>query len=146
MCVGNRSVCRSSCLTRNAGFTLLEAVVALTILAMVGIASLRTLGVELRTADRANKSLEAAALAQDRLARVRLLSAEELEFLHDSIARGVFDPPFGAYRWDASAKESFDEPGLYDVAVRIEWSDGAYDLETRVYRTRRAGGDRRFAR
>ncbi len=119
------------------GFTLLEAVVALAILAVTGVAALSALGAELRAAGRSNHALEAAALAQDRLARLRLLSGEELEPLADSLRHGDFAAPFEAYAWRASASGVSDEPGLFDVSVVVSWADGLYELKTRAYRPAR---------
>jgi prepilin-type N-terminal cleavage/methylation domain-containing protein len=119
------------------GFTLLEAVVALAILVVTGVAALSALGAELRAAGRSNHALEATALAQDRLARIRLLSSEEMELLPDSLRRGDFAAPFEGYAWRASARGVSDEPDLFDVAVVVSWADGLYELKTRAYRPAR---------
>ena len=119
------------------GFTLLEAVVALAILAVTGIAALSALGAELGVAGRSNHALEAAALAQDGLARLRLLSGQELEPLPDSLRRGNFAAPFEEYAWRASARGVLDEPGLLDVSLVVSWDDGSYELKTRAYRPAR---------
>lgn len=125
------------------GFTLLEAVVALTIVSVTGIAALTALGAELRTAQQARQAMEASALAADRAARITLLSRQELALLPDSLRRGVFEPPFHDYRWAAEAREG-DEPETFEVLVRVEWDGGSYAYETLLYRSsdppRGAGG------
>jgi type II secretory pathway pseudopilin PulG len=116
------------------GFVLLEAVVALMIIALVGAAAVSVAGVELRTTDRASRLLEASALAEDRLAAMRFLDHDGLSRLPDSLEAGKFPSPFDAYRWTAHANEVRDENALFDVSVQVEWPGGAYRLDTRMYR------------
>jgi prepilin-type N-terminal cleavage/methylation domain-containing protein len=116
------------------GFTLLEAVVALVVLGMAGAAALSALASELRTAARVNEALPAVALARDRVSAIRLLSAEAVAHLPDSLGRGVFEPPFDTYRWEASARVVRDRPDLFDVNVTVEWDTGRYSIWTRLYR------------
>lgn len=131
MCGGRRAGLRP-------GFTLLEAVVALAIVAVVTVAALAALGAELRTAGRAQAAVPAAALAQDRLAAIALLDVRDLDPLPDSVAEGRFAAPFEAYGWTAETRPVLGEGGLYDVVVRIEWSDdGVYTLRSRLYRPAR---------
>lgn len=116
------------------GFLLLEALVALAIVGLVGVATLGTVGAELRTAADMRHILEADALAEVKLATLELLSSEQLRTIPDSVARGRFAPPFDAYRWRATARHIPNEDHLYDLAVRVEWDDGARLLETLAYR------------
>lgn len=125
--------------SRRPGFTLLEAVVALAIVSITAVAALAALAAELRTADRVQRMLPAAALADDRLAVIALLPPESLARLPDSIARGRFEPPFDAYHWTARTRDVPGTPGLYDVTVAVEWDDGVYTLRSRVYRPMREG-------
>ncbi|HEX6941001.1 MAG TPA: hypothetical protein VF158_16400, partial [Longimicrobiales bacterium] len=112
----------------------LEAVVALAIVSITAVAALAALAAELRTADRVQRMLPAAALADDRLAVLKLLPPESLARLPDSVARGRFAPPFDAYRWTARARDIPGTPGLYDLTVVVAWDDGEYTLRSRVYR------------
>lgn len=125
--------------SRRPGFTLLEAIVALAIVSITAIAALAALAAELRTADRVQRALPAAALADDRLAVLKLLPPKSLARLPDSIAGGRFEPPFDAYRWTASSREVPGTPGGYDVVVVVEWEDGEYTLQSRLYRPVREG-------
>lgn len=118
------------------GFTLLEAVVALAILGLAVVAALSALSADLRSAERAQRALEAAALAQHRMAVLELLSPEELYSLPNSVARGAFGSPFAGYDWEASVREVPGERDLFDAEVRIGWESGALPLRTRFYRPR----------
>ena len=120
------------------GFTLLETVVALAIVSIAGIAALSALGAELRSAERTHRALEAEALAQDRLARLSLAGAEDLELLPDSLRHGTIAPPFGAYSWESTSREVPGDVGLFDVTVVVRWSDGSYEVRSRLYRQRRS--------
>jgi type II secretion system protein I len=116
------------------GFTVLEAVFALAIVALAAVAVLTALGTELRTAERAQRGLEAVALAEHRLARIRLLPAHALRPLADSLARGRFEPPFDRYSWVATVRPVRNEDDVLDLAVEITWESGAYALRTRLFR------------
>lgn len=120
---------------RNAGFALLEAAIAAAIVSLAAVATLAAFGAEVRTGIRARDGLRAAALAEKRLATVRLLPTEDLRLLPDSVRRGRFAPPFEGYRWEASTRPMPEQEGLVDVSVRVEWSEGAYSLRTRLYRS-----------
>mgnify|MGYP001205221527 CR=1 FL=1 len=63
---------------KRAGFTLLEAVVALAIVGTVAIGALEAYGAEARAATRARASAPAAAIARERLSRPELLDAHAL--------------------------------------------------------------------
>ena len=116
------------------GFTLLEAAIALVIVGMAAVAVLSSFGTTLRTSARARRTLEAEALATQRLAYASLLSHAELAHLPDSVARGRFDAPFEEYRWETTARERRDDDALFDVRVEVAWTDGRYALPTRLYR------------
>ena len=117
-----------------AGFTLLEATVAMTIVGIVGAGALAAFGADLRAADRARQMLPAVALAQDRMAILDLADAHTLRVLPDSMARGAFSRPLDGYTWRAAAREVRGEPSLIELSVRIEWPTGSYALLQRRYR------------
>lgn len=119
------------------GFTLLEAIIAVTIVGLAAVAVLSSFGATLRTATRARHALEAEALAGQRLARAALLDRDELLHLPDTLAGGRFVAPFDEYAFTTSATEVRGEPGLFDVAVTVTWPDGRYALPTRLYRPAR---------
>ncbi len=117
-----------------AGFTLLEAAIALVIVGMAAVAVLSSFGTTLRTSARARRALEAEALAGQRLAFASLLSNAELSHLPDSVARGRFAAPFEGYGWLTTAKELRGDDALFDVSVEVTWEDGRFALPTRLYR------------
>lgn len=116
-------------------FTLMEVVVAVIIVGMTAIATLSTFATELRTADRSRSALEAAALAQQRLAFLQVMPPEDLVALADTSKSGVFDPPFESYSWGANVTRVPSEPDLFDATVQINWTTGSYDIATRMYRS-----------
>lgn len=111
------------------GFVLLEAVVALLIIGLATAGALELFSAHLRAAAREPALVTAAALAQDRMAAVELLSAEEMHRLADSLARGQFAPPFADFRWRATTVRQRGE-NLYDIRVDVYWRDGSYTLAT----------------
>lgn len=118
------------------GFTLLEALVAVLIVGLAGVAAIETVGAELRTAARAKHALHATALAEFRMETIRVLAPGELGTLPDSVERGTFDPPFERYRWVAAVRPVAGERELYDAEVVVSWTGGALPLSTRLYRPR----------
>jgi type II secretion system protein I len=115
------------------GFTLIEALAALAIVGLAGTAALAALGGELRTAQHARAATTAAALAEERLARLRLLAPRELSPLADSLAHGTFPAPLDGYRWEARVVAESNERDLYRATVRIS-GDADFTLVTRLYR------------
>ena len=117
-----------------AGFTLLEAAVAMTIVGLIGVGSLAAFGADLRAATRSQQLLPAAALAQERMQMLELLDAQKVRMLPDSIAHGTFLPPFEPYHWESVAKEVRGEVALLEFVVTVRWDDGAFTLSERRYR------------
>lgn len=116
------------------GFSLLEAVIATSIVGLAAVGALEALGAELRTAERARHSVEAAALADHVLVRLRLLDTDKLEPLADSLRRGQLPSPFEDYRWEATLRSAPGKTAVYDLAVTIYWARGSFAEATRVYR------------
>ncbi len=129
------------------GFSLLEAVVALTIVSLAAVGALGAVAAEMRTLDRVRHGLEAQLLAEDRVAALRLLSRAALSPLVDSLRRGRFAPPFAAYRWEASSRGLPEHRALFELRVLVRSDAAEYALDTQVYRplhfTNGAGGETR---
>lgn len=122
--------------TRRRGFVLLEAVVAMAIIGMAAVALLAATGAQVRSASKANELLQAQSLAEDRLAAVRMLDAEELADLPDSLRAGTFPPPFQTFRWTAAVAEMEEEHDLFGVEVVVTGPVEVYPLRTLVHRPR----------
>jgi type II secretory pathway pseudopilin PulG len=116
------------------GITLFESVAALTIVGLVAISALETVGAEMRTAERARRALEVEALATQRLDAMDLLTDSELQTIPDSVASGSFDAPLDEYSWEITSAPVADMPGVYDVALNIVWENGSYPIKTKMYR------------
>ena len=114
------------------GFLLLEAAVALLMIGLVAGGALELYAAETRAARREPALITATALAQDRLAAIRLLEARQLGHLPDSLARGRFSPPFETYRWRAAVRRA-GESDLYQLRVDIDWSEGTLALATQWF-------------
>ena len=117
-----------------AGFTLLEAAVAISIVTVVVVGAMAAFGADLRAAGRAGGLLPATSLATERMAALELTDPMTLRALPDSLARGVFEAPFADYSWTASAREVRGDPGLMQLDVRVAFTGGEYSLAVRRYR------------
>jgi type II secretory pathway pseudopilin PulG len=116
------------------GITLFESVAALTIVGLVAISALEAVGAEMRTAERARRALEVEALATQRLDALELLNDQELQAIPDSVASGTFDAPMDEYSWTIASEPVTEQPGVYDVALTIDWERGSYPIRTKMYR------------
>jgi type II secretory pathway pseudopilin PulG len=116
------------------GITLFESVAAITIVGLVAISALEAVGAEMRTAERARRALEVEALATQRLDALELLNDQELQVVPDSVASGTFDAPMDEYSWTIESEPVGDQPGVYDVALNINWDNGSYPIRTKMYR------------
>ncbi len=115
------------------GFTLLEAVVALAIIAMTSVGVLQAFAADLRGAGKVRDALTASTLARSRLARLEFATVADLAVLPDSLARGKFNAPFEAFQWTADSREVPGEPDLYDLHVAVVWPDGSTELRSRRF-------------
>ena len=121
------------------GFTLLEAIVALTILGLAGVSTMEALGGEVRSAERARLATTATALAENRLATLALLPRAELDVLPESLSQGGFQAPMDGYRWTATVRPVLGERDLYEARVTVSNGETDYSLATRMYRPRPLG-------
>lgn len=117
------------------GFTLLETIVAVTIVSLVGIGVMGAFAADERGTMSAARQVEAAALAQHRMAFLTLATRDDLDPLPDSLRRGDFDTPFKDYHWEAVSKPVRGRSDLYAAEVRITWPEGGlYVIRTVFYR------------
>lgn len=126
--------------TDRRGFVLMEAVMALAIIAIFAIGVLAAAASQVRTADKAALLLHARALAEDRMVMLRTLDHGSLTALPDSLAAGVFPPPFEAFSWEAWASPIRDEHELFAVRVTVFVADEAFTLDALLHEPQLAGG------
>ena len=120
-----------------AGFTLLEAAVALAMIGAVSVAALAAFAAEMRTTEATRTALPAAFLARQRLAALELAvtsTAVGSAAVPDSVAHGTFAPPFESYAWSATVAATHENPSLYDVTVDVTWDGGDFALRTRLFK------------
>ncbi len=117
-----------------AGVTLLEATVALVIVGTVSIGALSAFAAESRAAARERSAAPAVALARERVAALELLDQHALHVLPDSMSHGEATDGAARYAWTATTTPSAAEHDLYEIAVDVRWTDGAFALRTRTYR------------
>lgn len=115
------------------GFTLLEALVALVLVATVVAAALGSFGTSLRGAALVNAHAHAVALADVRMSELTLVPAESLAY-YAQAREGIFAPPFERYRWRARLARAPRSPALLRATVVVSWRDGQYPLATEIFR------------
>lgn len=118
------------------GFTLLEVMVAIAIIAIALTAVLGSQSQSLSLASEAKFSTTATFLAQSKMAEIEAEKPEDLT--SDS---GDFGEDFPGYRWDKSVKDvTFDEPeGISDhlkqIDLTVSWEEhDQYEYRLRLYR------------
>jgi hypothetical protein len=102
------------------------------IIGVISAGALSAFAADLRAADRAQRLLPAAALAQDRLAILETTSLAD-DVLADSLARGRFATPFDDYTWAASARRLPSLPDLIELRVEVSWNAGSFALTERKF-------------
>ena len=100
------------------GFTLIEALLAGVILAIVGVAITGAATRAIYTAETARGYEHAAELLDRTMTRIDLIGPEQL--LREGPTSGSFEPPYEAYRWEADI-ETLATGYLYEVTVRVSW-------------------------
>ncbi len=118
------------------GFVLLEAVVALAILGVASIVLLQVRAQQIHVATQARELLTAQALAEDRLAALRLLNYETLADPPDSLMEGAFPAPFESFAWTAQVELIEDEYDLFGVEVVVQGPAERFPLRTLMHRPR----------
>ena len=118
------------------GFTLLEVMVAMAIIAIALTAVLGSQSQSLSLASEAKFNTTAALLAQSKMAEIEAEKPEDLT--SDS---GDFGEDYPGYRWDKSVDDvTFDEPeGVSDYLKRIDliisWEEREqYEYRLRLYK------------
>jgi type II secretory pathway pseudopilin PulG len=132
-----RSGPRRSRVTRD-GFMLLEAVIALVIIALFGVGLLATMGAQVRTADRGVVLLTGRALAEDRFMAIQMLGNEEIKDFPDSLAAGVFPEPFEDFTWTATVEPVGEEYDLFATSITVSAFGYSFVEKSMLHRPRPA--------
>lgn len=109
---------------------------SLVIVSLISSAVFGAVQQEIASAERMKLSLPAAVLAEQRLETLRVLNRAQLIDFPDTLAAGSTETDLTSYQWKATAGESGQIPGLFDLAVEVVWASGQVDLATLVYRPR----------
>lgn len=122
------------------GFTLIEVLAALTILGLVLIALLGSMGADLRTRRVAADTRALVAAGEFVLERISMLERQELD-----AAAGRWHelgPPLADYRWSLENAPVAGRPELVHVVVRVRGPETTAEVATRLFRPRRSDSDR----
>lgn len=115
------------------GFTLVEALAALTVVGAVLVTALAAVGADVRASHEVERAQERAAAAQTALQRVEGRSRAEL--LDPGDGWRSLDAPLDGYRWRAEASPVRRWPGLLEVTVAVRGPDGGREsITTRLFR------------
>lgn len=124
-----RGSCRQ---TDERGLSLVEAVVALAIVSLVGMAALGSAAAELRFAARAEEGLYARVLAEEVLARLHTMPAAELSRV--GVVEGRFGPALPEWSWTATLWPTPRAPlSLHDVAITISGPSSSHQARSRIF-------------
>lgn len=104
------------------GFSVLEALVAVSILSIGIIGLLQAYGQGLRTGRMSRDRLVAISLAQQKLSEFE----SDPSSLSSGIQEGDFGEEFKDYRWEADVERGSVD-GLYHVTIRIIWGLGGQE-------------------
>jgi len=118
--------CRTAAYRRRRGLTLLEVIVAMTVLAVGIVGVVGAAAACLRGSEAAAAYSRAALLAEQVAAEYA-----RQEMLEPGAEHGAFDELASGYAWEAQVASADDE-GLYPLRVTVSWEHGLrrYTLET----------------
>lgn len=122
------------------GFTLLEAVVALAIVAAVLIGALSAAGAQLRASAGAADAVVAASLAEDLIELSALRGPDGAARLVMREESGRFEPPLDDFAWSTRAIRLPEESGLAELQVEVSWPGGMVTVATRLWLGRTTSG------
>jgi len=122
------------------GFTLLEAMIALAIFAVVGMACLETYLMSARHAYIINREQKHLLLARWKIEELRVEGTEDV-----GEKNGIFPQPFENYEWEVSLSDISIADTEYDVTfvpynLKVSWEGGEYTLTTPFIKAESGGG------
>jgi prepilin-type N-terminal cleavage/methylation domain-containing protein len=114
-----------------AGFTLIEAMVALVLAGAVLAAAFGVAAADARASRRAAELHSAATLADDLLARVAVAPPGQLARWSRGES-GWFDAPMDRFAWRITTSSIPNEDALVGVRAEVLWNGGSFTVHTRV--------------
>lgn len=116
------------------GFTLVEALAALTVVGAVLVTALAAVGADVRSSRAVEQTQETAAAARIALQRVEQRPRADLLDREDGWSS--VGAPLDGYRWRAEASTMRGRPGLLDVQVTVRGlDDGRESITTLLFRS-----------
>ena len=125
---------RTAIKTARAGFTLLEVMVAMAILALCLVPLLGAITQAMRATYRIERITEASELAQNKLVQLEMETMPEGE----GAEQGEFDPPYESYSWQAEyvkrpemqlLEDNIPDLQAYEVHLSVIWKEGVTEQE-----------------
>lgn len=124
----------SGALSTQEGFTLVEALAALTVVGAVLVTTLAAVGADVRSSRAVEQAQEMAAAARTALQRVEQRPRDDLLDREDGWTS--LGAPLDGYRWRAEASPVRGRPGLLDVQVTVRGPDGGREsMSTLLFRS-----------
>lgn len=120
---------RCGCAAAEAGFTLIEAVVALLILGTAVVGIVQAMGATLHARHATERAREGLAVAEWRMNVLALSSTDSLR--HYLLPRdGSAQVGERRYGWRAVARQNAQRPALWSIGVTVTWDGGRVTLES----------------
>ncbi len=118
----------------HAGFTLLEVMLAVSILATALVLTLDGFSTSMRAAKLSERYTVANMLLQRKIADLELLDAIETGEEDGDFADEDGNDDYPGYRWTTEVVESEDIDGLLEATVKITWQDRGHERSAKVVR------------
>jgi len=115
------------------GFTLLEALAALAVLAAVVVVGLESVGLGAAARKRAAEYTEVRLLAERKLAEVTVMFGPDIQGL-PGVTEGHFEPPFEHAVWVLEVSEDEPGTGLFVIDLEVQRGNAALEVSTLVNR------------
>ena len=107
--------------SRDRGFTLVEMLATLLIIALVLPSAMRGIALVTRIASQSNRKIVAATFAESKISE--LIASGEWE--QGGLSRGNFGQDYPEYVWDIDVK-NWDEAPMSELRVSVYWDGGEY--------------------
>ncbi|HKK01511.1 MAG TPA: type II secretion system minor pseudopilin GspI [Desulfuromonadales bacterium] len=104
----------------NRGFTLLEVMIALAIVAIAMVTLLGLANRSITVNARLQKITQATLLAQEKMNAIEVAASQGTTDTTEQ--NGTFDPPFDGYRWEVAYKDT-PLQSVKEVVVTVLWGD-----------------------